>query len=76
MWRISSRPTRIRTQRSQTLLEAITRVVNLGAKVQEEAQLNLDLQTDSEAVAGLLKLTNTRFQLMPSTCIWIPSTGY
>ena len=31
-------------------LEAITRVVNLGAKVQEEAQLNLDLaQTDSEA---------------------------
>lgn len=31
-------------------LEAITRVVNLGAKVQEEAQLNLGLaQTDSEA---------------------------
>lgn len=31
-------------------LEAVTRVVNLGAKVQEEAQLNLDLaQTDSEA---------------------------
>ena len=31
-------------------LEAITRVVNLGAKVQEETQLNLDLaQTDSEA---------------------------
>ena len=31
-------------------LEAITRVVNLGAKVQEDAQLNLDLaQTDSEA---------------------------
>ena len=31
-------------------LEAITRVVNLGAKVQEESQLNLDLaQTDSEA---------------------------
>lgn len=31
-------------------LEAITRVVNLGAKVQEEAELNLDLaQTDSEA---------------------------
>lgn len=31
-------------------LEAITRVVNLGAKVQEEAQINLDLaQTDSEA---------------------------
>lgn len=31
-------------------LEAITRVVNLGAKVQEEDQLNLDLaQTDSEA---------------------------
>ena len=31
-------------------LEAITRVVNLGAKVQEEAQLNLDLaQTDSES---------------------------
>lgn len=31
-------------------LEAITRVVNLGAKVQEEAQPNLDLaQTDSEA---------------------------
>ena len=31
-------------------LEAITRVVNLGAKVQEVAQLNLDLaQTDSEA---------------------------
>ena len=31
-------------------LEAITRVVNLGSKVQEEAQLNLDLaQTDSEA---------------------------
>ena len=31
-------------------LEAITRVVNLGAKVQKEAQPNLDLaQTDSEA---------------------------
>ena len=31
-------------------LEAITRVVNLGAKVQEETQLNLDLaQTESEA---------------------------
>lgn len=31
-------------------LEAITRVVNLGAKVQEETLLNLDLaQTDSEA---------------------------